>query len=113
MPPDEALAVARLRQWAAAKVKLTNGKATNYKRQGWQQRRESEADAALVRTIDFEKAIGGLSGEQQAALVLRYRDGERDQQIAAALGCSVRKVFYVLPAARRSLAAALERLNLL
>lgn len=113
MPPDECLAIARLRQWAAAKVKQANGKATNYKRQGWQQRRETEADAAIVRVIDFERAMSGLSEEHQAALVLKYRDGESEAAVAVALGCSVRKLYYVMPAARRSLAAALEGLNLL
>jgi DNA-directed RNA polymerase specialized sigma24 family protein len=113
MPPEECLAIARLRQWAASRTKLANGKASNIRRVGWIQRRATEADAAIVRVIDFERALGSLSDEHQAALVLRYRDEENEAGIAAALSCSIRKVSYVMPAARRSLAAALERLNLL
>jgi DNA-directed RNA polymerase specialized sigma24 family protein len=113
MPPEECIAIARLRQWAASRAATSNGKATNYRRIGWQQRRASQADAQIVRVIDFERALASLDDEQQMALVLRYRDDETEGSIAAALACSVRKVGYVLPAARRSLAAALERLNLL
>lgn len=113
MPPEEVLAVARLRQWARAKDGTRSGRIAQYKRQGWQDRRKNTADAAIIRVIDFEKAIGVLTDEQQTALILRYRDSENENTIAAALGCSVRKLAYVLPAARRSLAAALEALHLL
>jgi DNA-directed RNA polymerase specialized sigma24 family protein len=37
------------------------------------------------------------------ALPLTHRDGLRHAQAAALLGCSVRAVYYLLPAARRTL----------
>ena len=42
-----------------------------------------------------------------------YRDGLRHADAAALLGCSVRTIYYLLPAARRRLADTLDRLDLL
>jgi DNA-directed RNA polymerase specialized sigma24 family protein len=45
--------------------------------------------------------------------VLTYRDRAGHAATAAALGCSVRTINYMLPAARRRLADTLDRLDLL
>jgi len=45
--------------------------------------------------------------------VLTYRDKDRYADIAAVLGCSVRKINYLLPTARRKLTDILDRLDLL
>jgi hypothetical protein len=47
------------------------------------------------------------------ALVLNYRDRAGHAATAAALGCSVRTLAYMLPAARRRLADVLDRRDLL
>jgi DNA-directed RNA polymerase specialized sigma24 family protein len=113
MSPDEALAVARLRQWCFDRLSLASARTCGYQRSGWQRRDERTFDARLVRVIDFARAMGKLDAEEQAALVLTYRDRERAPETARALGCSIRKLSYLVPAARRKLAAELDRLNLL
>jgi hypothetical protein len=50
---------------------------------------------------------------EQQLLVLTYRDKVRYEDIAAVLDCSVRKIAYLLPAARRRLTDILDRLDLL
>ena len=71
------------------------------------------ADARNARVIDFERALATLDTAQQyAPLVLTYRDGV-GHAAAAAIGCSIRKLAYMLSAARRRLADALDRRDLL
>jgi DNA-directed RNA polymerase specialized sigma24 family protein len=113
MTTDEVLAVARLRQWAVDRIQTANPKSRDYDRRGWRERTSRDADARLVRMIDFGRALAKLDPEQQIALVLHYRDREQEPRIAVALGCSTRKVSYLLPLARQRLAAELDRLNLL
>jgi DNA-directed RNA polymerase specialized sigma24 family protein len=113
MTTNEVLAVARLRQWARERTNNLQGKATVYRRTGWSQRNACNFDAAIVRCIDFERALGQLSADEQIALVHRYRDGEAMPRIAQAVGCSERKVSYLVPAARRHLTNVLDTLNLL
>ncbi len=113
MQLEEALAVARLRQWAALRVSCHYGKATNYERQGWRTRNSTRYDAALVTVIDFERALNALPDDEKLALVLRYRDRADDRDVARMLGCSTRKLGYLIPNARRMLAARLDKLNLL
>lgn len=109
----EALAVARLRQWANERVSLMSGKITNYKRTGWQSRTNRSADAKLIRVLAFGEALATLEADEQAALVLTYRDRERIDAVAVAIGCSARKVCYLVPTARRKLADELDRRSLL
>ena len=113
MQPDEALAVARLRQWCYDRLSLTSARTCDYQRQGWQQRNDRAFDARLVRVIDFGRALASLDAEEQAALVLTYRDKAGHRATAQALECSERKLAYILPLARRKLDDKLERLNLL
>jgi DNA-directed RNA polymerase specialized sigma24 family protein len=113
MHPDEALAVARLRQWCHDRLQLTSARTIDYQRTGWRQRKDTEFDSRLVRVIDFGRALANLDADEQAALIFAYRDRERWPQIAQALCCSIRRVSYLIPTARRKLAAHLDRLNLL
>jgi DNA-directed RNA polymerase specialized sigma24 family protein len=113
MTTTEVLAVARLRQWARERSNNLQGKATVYRRTGWGQRNSCNFDAALVRCIDFERALGKLSEDEQIALIYRYRNKATEREIAAAVGCGVRKLNYLIPAARRHLANVLDTLNLL
>jgi len=113
MQITEALAVARLRQWASFRCTNLQGKTGRLNVQGWQRRDERSFDAALVRVIDFERALSALDEDEQIALVLRYRDKQEAIQIAVGLQCSVRRVSYLIPIARRHLAENLDRLNLL
>jgi DNA-directed RNA polymerase specialized sigma24 family protein len=110
---DEAMTIARLRQWASLRVKLNHGCAVRLKSGAWQRRDESRFDAAHVRVIDFERALGMLPERERVALILRYRDGQRDPETAIMLGCSLRTVGNLIPQARRRLAGILDRLNLL
>ena len=113
MHPDEALAVARLRQWCHDRLQLTSARTVDYQRTGWRQRKDTEFDSRLVRVIDFGRALGNLDADEQTALILAYRDREGLPRIAMTLQCSTRKVSYLIPAARKKLAAHLDRLNLL
>jgi DNA-directed RNA polymerase specialized sigma24 family protein len=113
MTTDEALAVARLRQWCCDRLQLASARTCEYRRSGWVQRKESQFDSRLVRVIDFGRVLEKLDAEEQAALVLTYRDRETMPQIAEMLHCSTRKLAYMIPAARKKLAAHLDRLNLL
>jgi RNA polymerase sigma factor (sigma-70 family) len=118
MPPmsalviDEVLTIARLRMWAADRRRMTSGKVQNYKSRGWTERRSSEADAAIVRTIDFEKALSGLTEREQAAVVMRYVHRQSDEKTATVIGCSLRTVSTLVPQARRKLAEILAKADL-
>ncbi len=113
MQTDEALAIARLRQWSHDRLQLTHARTCDYRREGWKHRNDRTFDARLVRVIDFGRALGTLDAEEQAALVLTYRDRQNALEISRALHCSLRKISYLLPLARKKLAAQLDRLNLL
>ena len=113
LPPDQALAVARLKQWAVLRTATRHGKTTNYARSGWAQRNAATFDARIVRVLDFERALSELTNDEQIALVHFYRDREGYPQIAAAVQCSVRKLNYLIPSARIKLTAVLDRLDLL
>jgi DNA-directed RNA polymerase specialized sigma24 family protein len=111
IPSDQVLAILRLRQWAVERNALKCGRTTRLTNAGWRERRETDADARNVRVIDFERALATLDTAHQHALVLTYRD--RVGHAATALGCSVRTLAYMLPAARRRLADILDRRDLL
>ena len=110
---NECLAVARLRQWARDRQASKAGRVRVYRNQGWAERRSSQFDAALTRIIDFERTMNSLTDEQKLSLILTYRDGHTESEVALLLGCSVRKIGYLLPAARTALAAALDKKDLL
>jgi DNA-directed RNA polymerase specialized sigma24 family protein len=113
IPSDQVLAILRLRQWAVERNALKCGRTARLTNAGWRERRETDADARNVRVIDFEKALATLDTAHQYALILTYRDRAGHAATAAAIGCSVRTLAYMLPAARRRLADVLDRLDLL
>ena len=113
MQPNEVLAVIRLRQWSHDRMRLRAGGTTNYQRQGWRERRSTEADSRIVRVIDFERALSMLPAIEQAILLLVYRDRSTYHDTARALRCCERKTSYLLPTARKHLADTLDRLDLL
>ena len=104
---DQVLAILRLRQCAVERTALKCGRSTRLTNAGWRERRETDADARNVRVIDFEKALATLDAAHQYALVLTYRDRVGNAATAAAIGCSIRTLAYMLPDARRRLADAL------
>jgi len=107
------MAIMRLKQWACDRAALRHGRAANIEHSGWRERRTREQDSRHVRVIDFERALAHLDPAHQQILLLTYRDGLRHAQAANTLGCSVRAIYYMLPAARRRLADTLDRLDLL
>ena len=113
IPSDQVMAIMRLKQWAFDRAALRHGRTANIEHSGWRERRQREADSRHVRVIDFERALAQLDPEHQQILLLTYRDGIRHAQAASVLGCSVRTIYYLLPAARRRLADTLDRLDLL
>ena len=113
MTPSEALAVCRLRQWHSDRTAARSGRTCNYRNTGWIERRQRQADARIVRMLDFEKAFASLTDTEQVMLASAYADGAQAADTARAAGCCVRKVAYALPAARRHLAEALAALDLL
>jgi len=113
IPSDQVMAIMRLKQWAFERVALRHGRTANIEHSGWTERRTREADSRHVRVIDFERALGQLDPVEQQLLVLTYRDNVPHKHIAAVLGCSVRTIYNLLPAARRRLTDILDRLDLL
>ena len=57
--------------------------------------------------------IARLPEEEQAVLMLIYRDREGFTRTSQTMRCSNRKLSYTLPIARLHLAAELERLDIL
>jgi DNA-directed RNA polymerase specialized sigma24 family protein len=92
---------------------MRTGQVTEYKRQGWRERRTRESDARIVRVVDFERALSHLTEEHQSILLLTYREHRDQRQVSEAAGVSVRALAYKLPAARQALASILDRLDLL
>ena|ERR1022692_3383713 len=74
MEPDEALALARLRQYFHDRTAMQVGRSIDYEGPGWRDRRSRSYDSKLVRTLDFERTLAQLSGAESVALVLRYRE---------------------------------------
>jgi len=113
MTPDEVLAITRLRQWSVDRLALRASRTTDYSRSGWIARNCRTFDSRLVRVLDFERALGTLTEEEQAALVLVYRERQPFAEASKILHCSVRKLSYMLPAARKRLAGILDRMDIL
>lgn len=113
MHPDEVLAIGRLKQWAYDRTALKSARTTEYERTGWKTRNNRHADARIVRVMDFERALATLPAQEQLALILTYRDKQRQDSTAAAMDCSVRKLSYLLPQARQHLVSILDRMELL
>lgn len=113
MNTTEALAVTRLRQWAASRDLLLRGRGHSISRSGWVERRVRTFDAHHVRVIDFEAAFSTLPEAAQQMLLLIYRDNMRKHEAASVLGVHVRTVFLHLPKALAALADALDRRHLL
>jgi DNA-directed RNA polymerase specialized sigma24 family protein len=113
IPANQILAIIRIRQWHVDRAALKTAKVTHYQRRGWTQRTNCNADARIVRVLDFERAFAQLTEEEQTVLAARYRDGCRQDEAAKATACSPRKVAYLLPIARQHLAEILDKLDLL
>jgi DNA-directed RNA polymerase specialized sigma24 family protein len=115
MSADEALAVARLRQYAATRCALKGGKTLNLRNPGRPTQASSQTrhDAIIIRVIDFERALDTLEPAESVALMLCYRDNASYPSIAQALGCSTRKLAYLIPIARKHLADELDRRDML
>ncbi len=113
MQPSQVLAVIRLRQWSYDRARLSAGEVTNYRRQGYRQRRQREADSRIVRVLDFERALATLPAAEQAALLLVFRERHARHGVAVILGCCDRTASTLVHGAHTHLALTLDRLNLL
>ena len=115
MDANEALTLARLRQWICERTAMRNGKTAHYRDTGRPGKRASTNrwDAAYVRVIDFEKALSELSFQDQIMLIMCCAEGYKQHDAAAALKVSLRTIGYQLPIARRKLTEILDRRNLL
>ena len=112
-PLNEALAIARLRQWIRDRTAARSGRIANYKNEGWRERRACELDARIVRMIDFSRAIETLPDAEKTALILCYGQGETRADAARIVRCSERTMSNLIPRARHHLAETLDRLDLL
>lgn len=110
---DETLAALRIREWIRDRTRLRFGSATRYRRSGWCERRARDADAALVRVLDFEAAFALLTAEQQELLALVYGEGHTRAEAAAIIRRGARAIGYKVSQARRTLAAILDRRGIL
>ncbi len=113
MTVNETLAVIRMRQWSGDKDRTRRGTATMLRASGWTPRDSRQADARIVRMIDFERALAVLPVHQQTPLLLAYRDGLNTAEVSRTLCQSVAAAASTLRAARRALASALDRRCLL
>jgi DNA-directed RNA polymerase specialized sigma24 family protein len=108
----EALAVARLCEWAHDRNACRQGRIAVYKARGFVDR-SREADARLVRAIVFERAFATLPDTHQTTLLLAYRDGCRPHRLAHLLHTNPSQAQLWLVLARKALADALDRRQLL
>jgi hypothetical protein len=113
LPADHVLTIIRIKQWQQDRAALATSCTTDDSRTGWKQRNHRTADARIVRVLDFERAFAMPEEEHQLALALIYRDNQPHDKAADAIGCSQRKLCYLLPEARQHLANILNRLDLL
>jgi DNA-directed RNA polymerase specialized sigma24 family protein len=61
---------------------MRSGQVTDYRRQGWRERRTRESDARIVRVVDFERALSHLTDEHQSILLLTYREHQSYRTVA-------------------------------
>jgi len=113
MNPAQVLAVIRIREWACDRQSLSAGRTTDYRRVGYRERRQREADSRIVRVLDFERALATLAPVEQAALMLAFRDSHSRHGVAVTLGCCTRTASTLTASALSHLAATLGRLDLL
>ena len=113
MTAIEALAVARMSEWAHDRNACRQGCIAVYKAHGFVERRSRAADARLVRVINFERAFATLHDTYQTALLLAYRDGCRPHRLALLLHTNPAQAQTWLILARQALADALDRRHLL
>ena len=73
-----------VKQWRDDPTKISAGISGIYKRNGYRERRQRDADARIVRTLDFEKALAQLNNSDQSMLISAFylgphaqRDGRR------------------------------------
>jgi DNA-directed RNA polymerase specialized sigma24 family protein len=111
--PNEVLTICHLKQWAQDRTAIRAGHTTNYEATGYRKRRSSDADARVVRVVDFERAMSFLPEQDQAILLLTYRDHFTYAETSCIVGVSVRTLCHKIPVARKRLAAILEHLSLL
>ena len=112
-PIPETLAVVHLRQWLRDKTRAATGHATSYRVVGWRERRMRDADAIIVRILDFESALALLTPEQQELLTIVYGHGQSQEEAAALMRRTPHTIASHLAIARRKLAEILERRGLL
>jgi DNA-directed RNA polymerase specialized sigma24 family protein len=113
MTPRQAIAMLHVKQWRDDRTKISAGISGIYKRNGYRERRQRDADARIVRTLDFEKALAQIGTLDQSMLISAYYLGHTRKETADATGVSERAIIYKLPMALDALAATLERLALL
>ena len=107
------LARLAIQQWANDRAAVRVGKVARYGSIGWRERRLCDADARIVRSLDFERQLSTLQENEQMILVLAYRDRQPQAVIAQTLNCSPRAIAYQLPKALDHLANALDRAGIL
>lgn len=113
MTPRQAIAMLHIKQWRNDRTKISAGISAIYKRNGYRERRQRDADARIVRAIDFEKALAQLGTLDQSMLISAYYLGHTRKETADASGISERAAAYKLPMALDALATVLQRLDLI
>jgi DNA-directed RNA polymerase specialized sigma24 family protein len=111
--PNKVLAIIRFREWTGDRNRINAGQIASYKRTGYRERRQRDADARIVRAIDFETALNKLPAVEQAALMLLFREGQTHYDITRALRCCERQSYHLVNKGIEHLARILERMNLL
>ena len=91
---------------------MKTSKVTDLARQGWKDRRRRTADARIVRVIDLS-AHSPASTRTNNSRSTSHRDNLSHMDAARVVGCSIRRIDYLLPAARARLTEILDRYDLL
>ena len=116
MPIQEALACAALKQWRYERTAIHQGKVSQaFKNPGRPTAKTHSCryDAALVRTIDFERCFSRLTLVEQHLLLFCVADRQSQEAVSQMLHISPRAINYKLPQARAHLAEILERSGLI
>ena len=114
---QRSIALGRLRQWAAHRRNLRNGKMNHMplvlRGRPTEGNRRNAADAALVQVLDFERVLNALPEQQRMLLVLHFRDGQPMREVAIAIGVCERTAHSIKAAALDALSERLDRADLL
>ena len=104
MTPRQAIAMLSVKQWRDDRTKLSAGISGIYKRNGYRERRQRDADARIVRATRLRESPRATRQPDQSMLISAFYLGHTRKEMADATGISERAANYKLPMALDALA---------